>query len=172
MQALKSNIISPYIKEFMTETTNSKELSLTIGERLAAIKIFDAFKGSISVLATIMDDVKSFPVTDEEWKGADLKKVVTYKTVVKATEKATFITKEYGVDAIDERTSYEASANTEEETTTLESENWKWAEKEPKEITVKQETANYLLAEINKKSDAGEVTIADVPLVSLLSKLK
>lgn len=156
----------------MTEATTTKTVSLTIGERLAAVKMFDAFKGSISVLATIMEDVKFFPVTDEEWKNANLTKVVTYKTVVNATEKATFVTKEYGTEGNEERAAFEVSSNTPEETTTVENENWKWNETEPKEITMKQETATYLVAEITKKSDAGEVTIADVPLVSLLSKLK
>lgn len=156
----------------MTEATTTKTVSLTIGERLAAVKMFDAFKGSISVLATIMEDVKSFPVTEDEWVKANLTKVVTYKTVVNATEKATFVTKEYGVDDTESRAAFELSATTPEETTTVETENWKWNETDPKEISMKQETATYLVSEITKKSDAGEVTIADVPLVSLLSKLK
>ena len=47
-----------------------KTVTLTIGERLAALKIFDAFKGSVTELSTILDDVKQVAITDEEWKKA------------------------------------------------------------------------------------------------------
>ena len=52
-----------------------KNITLTIGERLAALKIFDAFKGSISELSTIMDDVKQLVITPEDWTAAN--RVVT-----------------------------------------------------------------------------------------------
>lgn len=53
----------------------SKKINLTIGERIAALRIFDAFKGSITELATIMDDIKVITVTQEEWDKAE--RVVT-----------------------------------------------------------------------------------------------
>ena len=53
----------------------SKTITLTIGERLAALKIFDAFKGSVTELVTIMDDVKALVITPGEWEKA--KRVVT-----------------------------------------------------------------------------------------------
>lgn len=53
----------------------SKTITLTIGERLAALRIFDAFKGGITELTSILDDVKKLIVTDEEW--AEANKVVT-----------------------------------------------------------------------------------------------
>ncbi len=62
---------NPITKDFMAE---AKTISLTIGERVAALKLFDAFKGSISTLSTLMDDVKQFPVTTEEWEKANLVK--------------------------------------------------------------------------------------------------
>jgi len=52
----------------------AKKVALTIGERLAAIKLFDAFKGSITQLRSIWDDIKPFAVSDEEWKAANLVK--------------------------------------------------------------------------------------------------
>ena len=52
-----------------------KNITLTIGERLAALKIFDAFKGSVTELVTIMDDVKALVITPEDWEKA--KRVIT-----------------------------------------------------------------------------------------------
>jgi hypothetical protein len=48
----------------------SKTITLTVGERLAALKIFDAFKGSVTELSTIMDDVKQVAITNVEWEKA------------------------------------------------------------------------------------------------------
>ena len=48
----------------------SKSVTLSIGERLAAIKLFDAFKGSVSELAVILDDVKKLVITEEQWTAA------------------------------------------------------------------------------------------------------
>lgn len=122
-------IISPYNAYLMTE---AKTINLTIGERLAALKLFDAFKGSITTLAGIMDDVKQFPVTAEEWTEANLVKTPNQDGT----------------------------------------ENWKWDEKVNKDVTLAAVTVQYLLEEINKKSDAGEVTLADMALLSLNEKLK
>ena len=44
----------------------SKTITLTIGERVAALKIFDAFKGGITELTAILDDVKKI-VISETW---------------------------------------------------------------------------------------------------------
>ncbi|MES2216634.1 MAG: hypothetical protein V4481_05065 [Patescibacteria group bacterium] len=52
----------------------SKTIKLTIGERLAALKIFDAFKGGMTELSAILDDVKKLIVTEEEWTKAKLVK--------------------------------------------------------------------------------------------------
>lgn len=61
--------LTTYFKKAM-----SKELQLTIGERIAAAKIFDAFKGAITQLAAILDDVKSIVITEDEWNKAKLVK--------------------------------------------------------------------------------------------------
>ena len=108
------------------------KLALSIGERLAALKIFDDFKGNLSTLAVLIDDVKLFTITEEEWKKAEL-----VKTPVKDGQ-----------------------------------ETWNWKENEPKEIEMQKESLAYLLAKIKEKSDDGEMTLADISLMSLEKKLK
>lgn len=49
----------------------SKTIILTLGERLAALRICDAFKGSIIELTSIMDDVKKLAIKPEEWEVAN-----------------------------------------------------------------------------------------------------
>jgi hypothetical protein len=109
-----------------------KKITLNIGERIAALKIFDAFKGNISTLATILDDVKQFTVTDEEWTNANLTKT--------ATEKGTEV--------------------------------WRWNEGIQKELNLQRSTVEYLQSQIDAKSKANEITLADTNLVTLDSKLK
>lgn len=111
----------------------SKTLQLTIGERLAALKIFDTFKGSLATLAVLLEDVKQFNVTDEEWAEANLVK----------------------------------TPNADGTATT-----WKWEEPaEQKEIVLQDASKDFLVDEIKKKSDGKEVTLADVPLITLEQKL-
>lgn len=52
----------------------SKTITLTIGERVAALKIFDAFKGGITELTAILDDVKKIVISEDEWTKAGLVK--------------------------------------------------------------------------------------------------
>lgn len=51
-----------------------KTISATIGERVAAVGLLNAGKFSNSVLAIVLDDIKKFAVTEEEWKKANLVK--------------------------------------------------------------------------------------------------
>lgn len=112
--------------------SEAKTLSLTIGERVKALGILDGFKGSLATLATLLEDVKQFVVTDEEWTAADLVKTPTPDG----------------------------------------KETWKWNESAPeKEVTIQAPTVDVLKADIKTKSDANELTIADVALVSLDKKL-
>ena len=53
---------------------DTKTISLTLAERLAALRLFDAFKGSISDLALIIEDVKAIAVKEDEWTAANLNK--------------------------------------------------------------------------------------------------
>lgn len=116
--------------------SEAKKIDLTIGERLAALKVFDAFQGSMITMRSILDDVKQLPVTDEEWAAAEL-----VKTPVKGTNGQP------------------------------DSEQWKWNDKELKTVELQTESVDYLKAQIKAKSDAGEVTLADIALVSLNDKL-
>lgn len=110
----------------------SKTLTLTIGERVAALKLFDAFKGSITALATLLDDVKQFTVTEEEWTEANLVKTPQPNGDIQ----------------------------------------WKWdEEKVMKEVTLQDPTADYLKGELKRRSEANEITLADIALVSLDKKI-
>lgn len=114
----------------MSEAT--KSYTLGIGERLAALKILNEFKGSLDTLSVLLEDVKQFPISEEEWVEA--KKEVSKN---------------------DDNT-----------------ERWVWKDEiVQKEITLKEPTLAYLRAEVKKKSDAGEITLADVALVSLNKKI-
>lgn len=82
----------------------SKEIQLTIGERLAALRLFDEFKGSLSQMAAVFDDCKACGVSDEEFKAANMVKTdspdkSTYSMTwtEEGSEKAITLTQE-GVD--------------------------------------------------------------------------
>lgn len=46
-------------------------MNVNISERLYAIRILNDFKGGLDVLATILEDIKQFVITDEEWLKAE-----------------------------------------------------------------------------------------------------
>ncbi len=52
----------------------SKEVTLTISERVAATKIVNGFKGNLDQLALMLADLKNIAVTAEEWVKAELVK--------------------------------------------------------------------------------------------------
>lgn len=53
---------------------STKTIELSISERVAASKIINDFKGSITTLALLVDDVKKIAITEEEWTEAELVK--------------------------------------------------------------------------------------------------
>ncbi len=55
----------------------AKTVTLTIGERVAALRVFDAFKGGLATLRILLEDVKQLPVTEAEWTEAGLVKTPT-----------------------------------------------------------------------------------------------
>ena len=111
-----------------------KTISLTLGERLQALRIMDSFKGNLTTMSALLEDVKPMAITDEEWKAADLVKTKS------------------------------ADGQTE---------SWKWNEEgQEKEIEIQQPTLDYISAEIKRMSDANEITLAQVALISLDKKLK
>src|SRR3990167_7063169 len=50
-----------------------KTFSLDISERLAALAILNSFKGALDKLAVVLEDIKQFGVTEEEWVKAERK---------------------------------------------------------------------------------------------------
>lgn len=52
----------------------TKTLSLTVSERMAAVKILNEYKGSLTGLSVLLDDVKKFVISDKEWAQAELVK--------------------------------------------------------------------------------------------------
>lgn len=133
IHGMKEKLIkSPYnfhTQRFMAE---SKTINLTIGERLAALKIFDAFEGSKAGLRALLEDVKQLPVTEDEWKEAGL-----IKTPAQDGQ-----------------------------------ETWKWEEVVNKDVTFQPETIQILVGAIKNKSDSGKMTLQDIPLSTLDTKLQ
>lgn len=137
-------IKSPYDIKTGTFMSEPKKLELTIGERLAAIRIFDAFKGGLSTLSILLEDVKAFTITPEEWKAANLRKSPTDEDLAAMDPEA------------------RSKVN----------QTWNWDDVGSKEVTVQDPTLEYLVSAIKKKSDEGDVTLADVALITLDKKLK
>ena len=48
-------------------------INLTISERIAALAILNDFKGNLETMANILEDIKQFSITDEEWIKAERK---------------------------------------------------------------------------------------------------
>lgn len=52
-----------------------KTISLNISERIAALAILNAFKGSLDKVAVILEDIKQLPISEEEWTQANKQEV-------------------------------------------------------------------------------------------------
>ena len=48
----------------------TKTVSLNISERVAALGILNEFKGNLDKLAVVLNDIKFFTISDEEWEKA------------------------------------------------------------------------------------------------------
>lgn len=46
-------------------------LKLTVSERIYAIALLNQFKGNLDTLVDVLEDIKGFRMTDEEWEKAD-----------------------------------------------------------------------------------------------------
>lgn len=114
-----------------------KTLQLNISERLSSLAILNGFKGNLDKLALILEDIKGFSITEEEWE--------------KAERKVTPMRNEAGQDTTQ----------------------WNWDDVKggEKDIEIYLETADYLRTSIKEKSDKGELTLQDKPLISLQTKL-
>lgn len=60
------------LETYLNKKTMTKTFSLTIGERAAAIRLFDEFKGGMVALGKVLEDAKVFAVSEEEFKAAGL----------------------------------------------------------------------------------------------------
>jgi len=48
-----------------------KNIALNVSERLFAIGLLNQFKGSHETLSFILEDIKKFAITEEDWKKAE-----------------------------------------------------------------------------------------------------
>lgn len=65
MKAIKGSKTKITLEQYLTPMT--KELNLTLGERAECVKMFDEFKGNVTTLASIIDDIKAVSIKKEEW---------------------------------------------------------------------------------------------------------
>lgn len=66
-------IKSPYM-ELKQIKIMSKEITLTISERVVASQIINAYKGNIDELSLMLEGIKQIAITPEEWVSAELVK--------------------------------------------------------------------------------------------------
>ncbi len=141
------SIISPF---YNINKTMSKEVKLTIGERAKLIGIMNEFKGNLSTMSVLLEDIKPLTITEEDWKKAKLVKTPTDEEVKKI------------LDADPEQPSKKEVPQ-----------QWKWQEDGSERVVkLQKESVDYILNEIKKKSDAGEITINDASLIAIDKKLK
>jgi hypothetical protein len=122
-------------ERLLREINKYMKITLTIEERFAVTKILNEFRGSLDKLAIILEDIKLFPLTDEELAKIGGKKSFTPE----------------GKQVL----------------------NWsiQLGETLLKEIEIQEETVDYLIATIKKKSDDGKLGIEDSSVITLKKKL-
>lgn len=122
----------------------SKEFTFKLSERYSLIRVMNELKGNIELLAALFEDVKAVSITPDEWKAANLTKTPTDEQVaaMPAEERATV------------------------------GQQWNWDDEVgEKAITLSLPTINAVVAFIKARSDANELSIADIALVNLQKKL-
>lgn len=117
--------------------------TLTIGERLGAVRILNDGKFTNLELASVLEDIKKFAVSEEDWAAANLRKTPSDEDI--------------------------KALPPEERLKTAQT--WNWDETVEKEVEISADTASYIVGEIKKKSDAKELTLADAALITLQKKL-
>ena len=81
-----------------------KEITLTISERVPLIKILNDFKGNLSTLSLVLEDIKKVAITPAEWEKAGLVKNDAgegKETWLWKDEEDTFKTVEFNQEVID-----------------------------------------------------------------------
>lgn len=66
-------IVFLYWKYWEMRYNTPMKLSLSISERLFCLTVLNAFKGNLEKLSVILEDIKKFPIIEEEWKNAEKK---------------------------------------------------------------------------------------------------
>lgn len=87
MQKVKNNIISPYIKEFMTTEQTTKTFELTIGERQRALMVLNTMRVNVETYGYVLEDGKVLAISEEEWQKAGLVRKVTNPEAPKEEQK-------------------------------------------------------------------------------------
>lgn len=54
-------------------STEFKKMGLSISERVFAIRIINEYKGTLELLAFLLEDIKKISITDEDWEKAEKK---------------------------------------------------------------------------------------------------
>jgi len=122
----------------------AKTIEITIGERMAAAALLNAGQFNNATLAVVLDDIKKFAITEEEWVKANLKKTPTDEEVAKLSQ--------------------------EEKATTRQT--WTWDETFTKTIDLDGGTVTAITEMVKQKSDEKKLTLQDAALLTLVKKLE
>ena len=134
-----------------------KKVSLNLSERYTALPILQDFKGKLSDLALILEDIKQFPITDKEWKKAE--RVISMKAKVKESGLVGMVNiEEFKVDTM-------------EKVDDLLQWNWNDEKGGEKAMELNDVTVSFIKNFINEKSEKGEIELADKVFITLLAKL-
>lgn len=130
-----------------------KTIELNISERIFGLLLLNNFKGNLDVMSVILEDIKQFPISDEEWSKAE--QLYTDNEGVEYKSKDDF---EAAQRAIPEEKRGGAM---------------KWNDEAGglKAINIQKETGKYLIDTITEKSDKGELTLRDKAALTFKKKL-
>jgi hypothetical protein len=134
-----------------------KKVSLNLSERYTALPILQDFKGKLSDLALILEDIKQFPITNEEWKQAE--RVISMKAKVKESGLVGMVNVE------------DFKVETMEKVDDLLQWNWNDEKGGEKAMELNDVTVSFIKNFINEKSEKGEIELADKVFITLLAKL-
>lgn len=166
MKSLKQKpILSTYYN-----TKMSKQVTLTLGERKTLIDVLNAFKGDLSTLSKILDDIKKVAITSDEWKVAELTKTSTFNLTKDGKTRNETIQSKEDQELLDyvakmKKDGYEVEMTP--------NQFWNWQEKKEfeKEIELDNDVCMYVQNTIKDKEDKKEITMSDVSLITLKAKL-
>ena len=125
-----------------------KTVTLSIRERLLCDGLINGFKGSMALSAKLLEDIKNIAIFSDEKTKINYRVLLRDGSVLTAENPAS------------EENPAAAAA-------------WDDASGTDKEVELSDETHQYLVGEIKKKDEAGDIVIAEAPVfISLSGKLK